>query len=221
MKRKIRIGIITILSLIFITSSLSKAFDIYSFARLISNFFKLLGLSQFMQSSANYFVSNTIAIFICSYELVIGLSLLKKRLAYISLIGCLILTLIFLLITAYNYFNIYEQISNCECFGKLLFFTPLQSFLKSITMLVMTAITMLLYVHPRHNILNNNIMKSKKSILLILMLGITPPIYSMLLMNILSYSVYVFGFASIVATILIYNIVSNCSKLFYAFRPHS
>lgn len=115
---------------IFILSGLIKANDAVGFSFKLDEYFSAAVFDmEFLQP-----FSLAIAAFVCIIEIVLGLTCIfgvKKKLTAFTLLGFLIF---FGFLTFYSaYFN---KVTDCGCFGDALKFTPWQSFIKDIVLLV-------------------------------------------------------------------------------------
>lgn len=112
---------------VFVFSGLIKANDPVGFGYKLQEYFHVLGL-QFLNGSAV-----TIAVVICSLEVLLGGLLLlgfwRKWVAR----GLLALILFFTFLTFYSAF--FEVVTSCGCFGDAIPLTPWQSFIKDLILL--------------------------------------------------------------------------------------
>lgn len=129
-KEKIRTALRITLGVCFILSGVMKAVNVYSFAQEIR-----LYIEAYMDS---YFVkwSVEIAVVICAIETVTGLLALRKK--YESIVAIIFLGMMsfFVWLTGINMFcpSLMGSIESCGCFGELIHFSPLASFVKSIVL---------------------------------------------------------------------------------------
>lgn len=115
---------------IFILSGLIKANDAVGFSFKLDEYFSPAVFDlEFLQP-----FSLTIAAIVCIVEIVLGLTCIfgvKRKLTAFTLLGFLIF---FGFLTFYSaYFN---KVTDCGCFGDALKFTPWQSFIKDIVLLI-------------------------------------------------------------------------------------
>lgn len=128
-----------IIALIFIASGFVKAVDVVGFSFKMEEYFapdvfNIKILEEF---------ALPIAIFMVVLELVLGFMLLLKLHLKKTLAALIALCVFFAFLTFYSaYFN---KVTDCGCFGDALHFTPWQSFLKDIILLVGLLILWLLY----------------------------------------------------------------------------
>lgn len=78
---------------------------------------------------------------VCLAELLIGIAYLIPALRRYANMAAILALTFFVWLTADNYFNpsILGQIESCGCFGELIHFTPLASFIKSFALWCMAA----------------------------------------------------------------------------------
>ncbi|MGB0428189.1 MAG: DoxX family protein [Flavobacteriales bacterium] len=115
---------------IFILSGLIKANDPVGFAHKLDEYFSpaVFDLEVFMPFSL------TIAVFICVVEIVLGLTCIFgvfRKLTAWSLLGFIVF---FSFLTFYSAY--YNKVTDCGCFGDALKFTPWQSFIKDMVLLL-------------------------------------------------------------------------------------
>ena len=129
-KEKIRTALRITLGVCFILSGVMKAVNVYSFAQEIR-----LYIEAYMDS---YFVQWTveIAVAICAIETITGLLALRKKYAPIVSIVFLGMMSFFVWLTGINLFypSLMGSIESCGCFGELIHFSPLASFVKSVVL---------------------------------------------------------------------------------------
>lgn len=126
------ISLCRLLGIIFILSGVAKAFNVNSFAyevRLYADAYFWEGLS---------FWATPIAVAVCAIEIFFGLLALHKDYCTLCSIVFLGLLSFFTWLTGINYFtpSLLGSIESCGCFGELIHFSPLASFIKSAVLLV-------------------------------------------------------------------------------------
>lgn len=124
---KFTIWIKWILGFIFIVSSILKSINIHSFAMETSDF-----IDMYMPSWLHGF-QYPCAIIVCQSELMLGMLVLKEIYRHVAFCGMFLLLTFFVWLTMINAFfpTILGSIESCGCFGELIHFTPIASFLKS------------------------------------------------------------------------------------------
>lgn len=135
-----------ILSTCFILSSLLKAFSIKAFEQEV----QLYG-DVYIGTWVNSY-SIEIAVFVCVVEGGVALVSLWKRMAFACSLIYLAMLLFFVYLTGTNLFmpNLLGSIESCGCFGELVHFTPMTSFIKSLALLIL-AIANVYYVVQKRN----------------------------------------------------------------------
>lgn len=122
------------LGLVFVISSLTKAINLPAFSTEV-RLFTMTYLSEGLASFAG-----VAAIMICALEMVIGLLMVFRKYSEAALICSTILLLFFAWLTGINAFFPTEagSIESCGCFGELIHFSPISSFLKSVVLFVIS-----------------------------------------------------------------------------------
>jgi len=135
MKRIIRI----VVALIFIASGFVKAVDVVGFSFKLEEYFSPTVFNMpFFEAFAL-----PIAVVVVALELILGIMLLLKLHLKKVLAALIALCIFFAFLTFYSaYFN---KVTDCGCFGDAIKFTPWQSFIKDIILLLGLIILWLLY----------------------------------------------------------------------------
>ena len=115
---------------IFIASSLLKVFSCPTFAMETGDYIDL-----YMPSWLHGF-QYPCAMVVCQVELMLGLLVLKSKYRHMALCGMFLLLTFFVWLTTVNAFfpTILGSIESCGCFGELIHFTPMASFVKSVVL---------------------------------------------------------------------------------------
>lgn len=133
-KEKISTALRIALGVCFILSGVMKAVNVYSFAQEIR-----LYIEAYMDMDT-YFVQWTveITVIICSVEMITGMLALRKRYEPIVAVIFIGMMSFFVWLTGLNLFapSLIGSIESCGCFGELIHFSPLASFVKSIVLLL-------------------------------------------------------------------------------------
>ena len=90
------------------------------------------------------------AIGVCASELLVGmLAFWKRMLRWMSILSLVLLTF-FVWLTGVNLFfpTMFGSVESCGCFGELVHFTPVGSFVKSVVLWVL-ALVLFVLVHAR------------------------------------------------------------------------
>lgn len=197
-KEKIRTALRITLGVCFILSGVMKAVNVYSFAQEIR-----LYIEAYMDS---YFVQWTveIAVAICAIETITGLLALRKKYAPIVSIVFLGMMSFFVWLTGINLFypSLMGSIESCGCFGELIHFSPLASFVKSVVLWGMAVMNyelrftnyLLSFFNSRkpwRNILRDG------TLYVTLVTGALPPVYSYLFFENMEHGYYLVGYISL------------------------
>lgn len=197
-KEKIRTALRITLGVCFILSGVMKAINAYSFAQEIR-----LYIEAYMDS---YFVQWTveIAVAICAIETITGLLALRKKYAPIVSIVFLGMMSFFVWLTGINLFypSLMGSIESCGCFGELIHFSPLASFVKSVVLWGMAVMNyelrftnyLLSFFNSRkpwRNILRDG------TLYVTLVTGALPPVYSYLFFENMEHGYYLVGYISL------------------------
>ena len=114
---------------IFVLSSILKWIGLRSFAYTVNDFCGLLGYDIL------YGQGLTLAVVICTMELLLGVIAFVPRLSRIAIWLYLPVMCYFTYITYVNVVSLYGQIESCGCFGEVIHFTPAESFYKNVLLL--------------------------------------------------------------------------------------
>ena len=194
-KEKIRTALRITLGVCFILSGVMKAVNVYSFAQEIR-----LYIEAYMDS---YFVQWTveIAVAICAIETITGLLALRKKYAPIVSIVFLSMMSFFVWLTGINLFypSLMGSIESCGCFGELIHFSPLASFVKSVVLWGMAVMNYeLRFTNYLLSFFNSR--KPWRDILrdgtlyVTLVTGALPPVYSYLFFENMEHGYYLAGY---------------------------
>ena len=134
-----RLTLCRILGIIFLLSGIAKAFNIGSFAyevRMYADAYLWDGLAYW---------ATPIAVLVCSAEIFFGLLALRQDYSRVCSVVFFVLLTFFTWLTAVNYFapSLFGSIESCGCFGELIHFSPLASFVKSVILLIVACILIL------------------------------------------------------------------------------
>lgn len=202
MSKTIKEKITTVLSITlgvcFMLSGVMKAVNVYSFAQEIR-----LYIEAYMDSFCVQW-SVEIAVVICVIETVTGLLALRKKYELIVAIIFLGMMSFFVWLTGINLFcpSLMGSIESCGCFGELIHFSPLTSFVKSIVLWGMAIMNCELRftnyllsffnsIRPWRDILNDGKMY------VALMTGTLPPLYSYLCFEDMEHGWYLAGYIAL------------------------
>lgn len=117
---------------LFIFSGVIKANDPLGFSYKLKEYFEVFGIEWLVPAAV------FLAIFICIFEIVVGLMLLLGFRTKLTLWLLVVMIVFFTFLTFYSaYFN---KVQTCGCFGDFLKLTPWQSFSKDVFLLIMIII---------------------------------------------------------------------------------
>ena len=138
MMRKIYRSLCILLGTVFILSAITNVFSLKVFGGEVMLYLEI----YFNGCLSDYSIH--VAGLVCLAELTTGIFYLLPKLSrYANLAGLAALSF-FVYLTGDNYFNpsMVGRIESCGCFGELIHFTPLQSFIKSCVLWVIALICM-------------------------------------------------------------------------------
>lgn len=135
MKLQSNLYLIVFCCAIFIISSVLKSINIHSFAMETGDI-----IDMYMPSWLHGF-QYPCAMMVCQAELMLGLLALKAEYGQVALCGMFLLLTFFVWLTMINAFfpTILGNIESCGCFGELIHFTPVASFLKSAVLWILVS----------------------------------------------------------------------------------
>lgn len=130
---------IILLGTILIASGVLKSINIYSFAQEVREYLDI----YFLGVLSDYAL--VCAAVLCSVEITIGLWSFRSLYRHLFSIIAFVLLAFFTFITGANLISpsIFGSIESCGCFGELIHFTPMTSFLKSVLLFFISAILLL------------------------------------------------------------------------------
>lgn len=129
-----------ILGAVFILSAVTKAASLGVFADEVDLYLEIYFGGWLSDHSV------CVAGMVCIAELLVGVSFLIPRLCRCANIAALVALTFFVYLTGDNYFNpsMIGRIESCGCFGELIHFTPLGSFVKSCVLWVLAIVGVIL-----------------------------------------------------------------------------
>ena len=142
-----------ILALTFTLSSIFKWIGLKTFAHTINDFCAFLGLD------ALYGHGMSLAIIICSVELVLGVAAFIPKLRDYVVWVYLIVMGHFTYITYFNMVSLYGQIESCGCFGEVIHLTPSESFYKNVVLLTLSLLACAHTVYNKKNKRKNEVVE--------------------------------------------------------------
>lgn len=118
-----------LVGVLFIISGLIKANDTIGFGYKLIEYFELFGMDAF----TGY--ATAIAMFICIFEIMVGVTLLVGAFTRLTMWLLLLMIIFFTLLTGYS--AISGKITDCGCFGDAIKLKPVESFIKDVVLLVL------------------------------------------------------------------------------------
>lgn len=164
---------------VFLSSSLIKAVNVYSFSQTINSFCGLLGLDGL------YGYGVLLAISICTIECLLPLLSISNRYRGIVVWCYPVMMGYFTYITFINYTDLYGGIESCGCFGELIHLSPAASFYKNVVLLLLSVVLLALNIKGQWS--NGETLfpslKFDAYIVLALAASIVPPLFSFFFLN--------------------------------------
>ena len=196
-----RLTLCRILGIIFLLSGIAKAFNIGSFAyevRMYADAYLWDGLAYW---------ATPIAVLVCAVEIFFGLMAMRRDYSRVCSVIFFILLTFFTWLTAINYFapTLFGSIESCGCFGELIHFSPLASFIKSAVMWMGALVLIFKYTRDLHNWEFHKLMYDRYAIISVVV-SLSLPIFSELVFNKIGHIPYICIFVAMVCgtTYLLY-----------------
>lgn len=181
---------------VFLSSSLIKAVNVYSFSQTINSFCGLLGLDGL------YGYGVLLAISICTIECLLPLLSISNRYRGIVVWCYPVMMGYFTYITFINYTDFYGGIESCGCFGELIHLSPAASFYKNVVLLLLSIV--LLAIHIREKWRNKEPLfpsvRFDAYIVLALAASIVPPLFSFFFLYRLPHAPYLLLYLALCVT---------------------
>ena len=206
-QHKVEQGIWIVLLSVFLLSSVMKAVNINSFVmetRLYLDAY-LWDLKSVMSSLGTIHIDMFCAIGVCVIEMLVALLTIQHEYRRVASVGfCLMLTF-FVYLTGLNLFfpTIMGSIESCGCFGELIHFSPLASFIKSVVLWVLSIVLVVYSWHERWNV---SMLLKDRYLYICIATSVMLPLYSIWFFEALSHTVYIIGFV-VLLVILTGNII--------------
>ena len=191
-------GVRVIISFVFLLSSVLKALNINSFALetrlyLDAYFWNLKSVVSGLWGA--FRIDMVGAVGVCVIEMLLALLAIRCEYRRVASVGfCLMLTF-FVYLTGVNLFSstIMGSIESCGCFGELIHFSPLASFIKSVVLWLLSLV--LLFCTFKSNT-PWNVGKLFKDMYLYICIAssLVLPLYSLWFFETSGHAMYVFGF---------------------------
>ena len=184
------IFVISLLSILLALSALLKAVNIFAFSSETQ-----LYLEAYMPSQFVTFHVET-SIIVCSIELLAAFFITSRDFTLPGAVLSFFLLSFFLYLTAINIFipSEYGSIESCGCFGEFIHFSPKASLIKTFFIWLLSFFVLIRSI--RNNTYRNKAQTKKgyKQILILIILSIVPPIYSLLLFKHVCHGLYLIGY---------------------------
>lgn len=201
-------GIWIVLLSIFLLSSVLKAVNINSFAletRLYLDAY-LWDLKSVVSNLWGAFRIDMVgAIGMCVMEMMVALLAIRRKYRRVASVGFFVMLTFFVYLTGLNLFfpTIMGSIESCGCFGELIHFSPLASFIKSVVLWVLSIVLVVYSWHERWNV---SMLLKDRYLYICIATSVMLPLYSIWFFEALSHTVYIIGFVVLVV-ILTGNII--------------
>ena len=191
-KEKISTTLRITLGVCFILSGVMKAVNVYSFAQEIRLYIEVYMDSFCVQWTVE------IAVLICTIEIVTGLLALRKKYEPIVSVVFLGMMSFFVWLTGINLFSpsLMGSIESCGCFGELIHFSPLSSFVKSVVLWGM-AVGCLVFGVRCWRMMSLKGMLQDGKIYITLVAGALPPLYSYFCFENMEHGWYIVGYGAL------------------------
>lgn len=193
-KEKIRLVLRITLGVCFILSGVMKAVNVYSFAQEIRLYIEACMDSFCLQWTVE------IAVVICTIETVTGLLALRKK--YESIVAVVFLGMMsfFVWLTGINLFypSLMGSIESYGCFGELIHFSPLVSFIKSVMLLLMSfGLIAITNYKSRINMVSLKDILTDGKMYVTFVVGALPSLYSYLCFENMEHEYYIAGYIAL------------------------
>ena len=189
---------VTMLS-VFLLSSVLKAVNINSFVmetRLYMDAY-FWDLKSVMSSLGTIRINMFGAIGVCVIEMVIALLAIRREYRRVASVGFCVMLTFFVYLTGLNLFfpTIMGSIESCGCFGELIHFSPLASFIKSVVLWVLSIVLVVYSWHERWNV---SMLIKDWYLYICIATSVVLPLYSLWFFEVLSHTLYIVGFVVLV-----------------------
>lgn len=204
---KVEQGIWIVLLSVFLLSSVMKAVNINSFAletRLYLDAY-FWDLKSVMSSLGTIRIDMFGAIGVCVIEMLVALLAIQHEYRRVASVGYCVMLTFFVYLTGLNLFfpTIMGSIESCGCFGELIHFSPLASFIKSVVLWILSIVLVVYSWHERWNV---SMLFKDRYMYICIATSVMLPLYSIWFFEALSHTVYIIGFVVLVV-ILTGNII--------------
>ncbi len=202
-----------ILGCVLILSGILKSVNIVSFAQEVQQYTDLYMLG-FLRGW-----SHGIAIVVCSLELLIGILALSGLYKMLVSVAFVMLSSFFLYLTGVNVFfpsEYFGSIESCGCFGELIHFSPMASFVKSAVLWIMAIL--LLLVNMRKDsapiVLKELIaMLRDARTYMLMVLSFIPSWFSVCFLDSMDHRIYIALYMLLCLFMIICEVILYCGKI--------
>lgn len=193
---------------IFIASGVLKSVNIYSFAQEVREYQDI----YFLGFLSDYALA--CAAVLCSVETAIGLWSFKTQYRHLFSVIAFVLLAFFTFITGENLIfpSIFGSIESCGCFGELIHFTPLTSFMKSVLLFCISGF-LLLCNYKLISIGNIKEIITDSYTYITIIASTILPIYSILMFKNLDHIVYMWIWALICISLVLFLFITSFNQM--------
>ena len=195
---KVERGIWIVLLSIFLLSSAMKAVNINSFAletRLYMDAYLWDLKSAVSDPWGAFRIDMAGAVGVCAMEMTLALLAIRREYRRTASAGFFLMLSFFVYLTGVNLFfpTIMGSIESCGCFGELIHFSPLASFIKS-AVLWMLSLVLLVSTIKDNTPRNTARLFGDKYLYVCIVTSLVLPLYSLWFFEVLSHTVYLIGY---------------------------
>ena len=195
---KVERGIWTVLLCVFLLSSAMKAVNIHSFAletRLYMDAYFWDLKSAVSNLWGAFRIDMAGAEGVCAMEMTLALLAIRREYRRTASAGFFLMLSFFVYLTGVNLFfpTIMGSIESCGCFGELIHFSPLASFIKS-AVLWMLSLVLLVSTIKDNTPRNTARLFGDKYLYVCIVTSLVLPLYSLWFFEVLSRTVYLIGY---------------------------
>lgn len=192
---------------VFVFSSATKSLNIYSYA-LETRLYIDAYMWEWIRSLSMIF-----SIVVCVIEMTIALLAINKEYIRVASTGFFLMLSFFVYLTGLNLFfpTIMGSIESCGCFGELIHFSPLASFIKSVVLWILSLVLVInsFRSHEPWNIVS---MLKDRYTYICVAVSLVLPLYSLWLFNKLDHTVYICVFVGLCIALAVIVWIANTLK---------
>lgn len=209
-------GVRVIISFVFLLSSVLKALNINSFTLEIrlyidAYFGELKSVVPDLWGALR--IDTVGAIGMCAIEMMMALLAIKRVYRRMADVGFFLMLSFFVYLTGVNLFfpTLMGSIESCGCFGELIHFSPLASFIKSFVLWILS-LALLMCTFKSNIPWNVGMLFRDRYLFICTATSLMLPLYSLWLFEVVSHTIYIIGYVALclVLTTCIY--VGNDNK---------